>query len=57
MPGVSKLKVPGQTGPHPDVKNKGQIIQYTGSARPFDVIAVLHKKTLFKVRIAQPPGE
>ena len=53
--GVSDLKVPGQNSPYPHVKIKGQIIEYTGPAKPEDVIAILHSKTSFKVEVATPP--
>ena len=53
--GVSDLKVPGQNSPYPHVKIKGQIIEYTGPAKPEDVIAILHNKTSFEVEVATPP--
>ena len=52
-PGVSNLKVPGQKLQNPDVKAKGQIIQYTGYAKPKDVIVTLQKNIFFKVKVAE----
>jgi len=53
--GVSNLKVPGQNFKNPDVKAKGQIIQYTGHAKAEDVIATLQKNIFFKVKVAERP--
>ena len=53
--GVSHLKVPGQNSPNPDVRAKEQIIQYTGHAKPEDVIATLEKNIFFKVKVADRP--
>ena len=50
--GVTGLKVPGQEGPHPSVKVKDQVIQYSGSAAVDRVIGILHERTHFKVRVA-----
>lgn len=53
--GISDLRIPGQKSRYPDVQNKGQIIQYTGYAKPEDVIALLHKNTFFKAEVAKIP--
>ena len=54
--GVSGVKVPGQNSLNPNVKPKGQIIQYTGHAKPEDVIAILQKNIFFKVKVAERPA-
>ena len=53
--GVSDVKVPGQNSLNPNVKPKGQIIQYTGHAKAEDVIAILQKNIFFKVKVAERP--
>ncbi len=57
--GVSDIKVPGQNSlnpnVNPNVKPKGQIIQYTGHAKPEDVIAILQKNIFFKAKVAERP--
>ena len=52
VPGVSNVTMVG--GGKGTPKLKGQIVQYTGSAKAEDVIAILHKKTAFKVTLAKP---
>jgi len=37
------------------VRAKEQIIQYTGHAKPEDVIATLEKNIFFKVKVADRP--
>ena len=53
--GISDLKVPGQESRNPEVKKQGQVIQYTGSAKPEEVIAILQKNIFFKVKVAKGP--
>ncbi len=57
MPGQRSLTASGQPLWYASAKFEGQLIQYTGTATAEDVIAILHKKTSFKITVGAAPKE
>jgi hypothetical protein len=51
--GVSDLKIPDSEPDYTTFEN--QLIQYSGNAKPADVITILNTKTAFQVSIADAP--